>query len=94
VDEFINLTFCCQEVTVVTDFNNLESLGHRHYLTLGGGASMEEMQGKDVHSKKRGDTEQRCPRFFILSRSSDGLPLDTSQSSRLLRVTNGRVDSL
>ena len=32
VDEFINLTFCCQEVTVVTDFNNLESLGRRHYL--------------------------------------------------------------
>jgi len=50
VDEFINLTFCCQEVTVVTDFNNLESLGRRHYLTLGGGASMEEMQGKDFRS--------------------------------------------
>ena len=50
VDEFINLTFCCQEATVVTDFNNLESLGRRHYLTLGGGASMEEMQGKDFRS--------------------------------------------
>ena len=50
IDEFINLTFCCQEVTVVTDFNNLESLGRRHYLTLGGGASMEEMQGKDFRS--------------------------------------------
>jgi hypothetical protein len=50
VDEFINLTFCCQEVTVVTDFNNLESLGRRHYLTLGGGATIEEMQGKDFRS--------------------------------------------
>lgn len=50
VDEFINLTFCCQEVTVVTDFNNLESLGRRHYLTLGGGASMEEMQGRNFRS--------------------------------------------
>jgi len=50
VDEFINLTFCCQEVTVVTDFNNLESLGRRHYLTLGGGATMEEMQGRDFRS--------------------------------------------
>jgi hypothetical protein len=50
IDEFINLTFCCQEATVVTDFNNLESLGRRHYLTLGGGASMEEMQGKDFRS--------------------------------------------
>lgn len=35
VDELINLTFCCQEATVVTDFNNLEALGRRHYLTLG-----------------------------------------------------------
>jgi len=50
VDEFINLTFCCQEATVVTDFNNLESLGRRHYLTLGGGASMEEMQGRNFRS--------------------------------------------
>jgi len=50
IDEFINLTFCCQEVTVVTDFNNLESLGRRHYLTLGGGATIEEMQGKDFRS--------------------------------------------
>ena len=50
IDEFINLTFCCQEATVVTDFNNLESLGRRHYLTLGGGASMEEMQSRDFRS--------------------------------------------
>ncbi|MCI2057307.1 MAG: antirestriction protein ArdA [Oscillibacter sp.] len=50
IDEFINLTFCCQEVTVIADFNNLESLGRRHYLTLGGGATIEEMQGKDFRS--------------------------------------------
>ena len=46
-DELINLTFCCQEVTVVTDFNDLEVLGRRHYLTLGNGASLSEMQDKD-----------------------------------------------
>ena len=46
-DELINLTFSCQDVTVVTDFNGLESLGCRHYLTIGNGASPDEMQSKD-----------------------------------------------
>lgn len=47
MDELINLTFCCQEVTVVTDFNDLKALGCRHYLTLGNGASLDEMHGMD-----------------------------------------------
>lgn len=48
VDEFINLTFCCQQVTVATDFTNLEELGRRHYLTMNGGCtSVEEMQKQD-----------------------------------------------
>ena len=48
VDEFINLTFCCQEVTVVTDFSNLKSLGRRHFLTMNGGAaSSDEINDKD-----------------------------------------------
>lgn len=46
-DELINLTFCCQEVTVVTDFNDLEALGRRHFLTLGNGALLSEIQDKD-----------------------------------------------
>lgn len=48
VEELINLTFCCQEVTIVTDFKDLETLGRRHFLTMNGGAaSPEEMQSKD-----------------------------------------------
>ena len=47
-DEFINLTFCCQKATVITDFSDMEALGRRHFLTMNGGAaSPEEMQGKD-----------------------------------------------
>jgi hypothetical protein len=34
VDEMINLTFCCQESTVITDFHNLESAGRKHFLTV------------------------------------------------------------
>ena len=46
VDELINLTFCCQEATIITDFTNLDKVGRRHILTLGG-ASLEKMQGED-----------------------------------------------
>src|SRR5574344_2699662 len=27
VEEFINLTFCCQKATVITDFSDMEALG-------------------------------------------------------------------
>ncbi|WP_294852446.1 antirestriction protein ArdA [uncultured Oscillibacter sp.] len=47
IDELINLTFCCQETTIITDFTDLEKVGRRHFLTLGGGISLEKMQGKD-----------------------------------------------
>jgi len=43
----INLTFCCQETTIITDFTDLEKVGRRHYLTLGGGISLEKMDGED-----------------------------------------------
>lgn len=48
VDELINLTFCCQQVTVVTDFSDLDAIGRSHYLILNGGsASIEEMEKQD-----------------------------------------------
>ena len=31
VQDFINLTFCCQQATVITDFSDLKSIGKRHY---------------------------------------------------------------
>ena len=48
VKDFINLTFCCQEVTVITDFKNLREAGLEHYLTLnGGGAPVSEYEKQD-----------------------------------------------
>ena len=32
--DLINLTFSCQEVTVITDFSDLESIGRNHYICL------------------------------------------------------------
>ena len=44
----IDLTFCCQETTVITDFSDLEKVGRRHYLDVNGGsASREELENVD-----------------------------------------------
>ena len=46
--DLINLTFCCQEATVITDFSDLEQIGRDHYMNLHGGcASMEELAQLD-----------------------------------------------
>ena len=42
--DFINLTFCCQGVTVVQDFTDLEDVGRKHYLNLHGGLTTDELQ--------------------------------------------------
>ena len=40
--DFINLTFCCQQATVITDFSDLDAVGRQHYMTLEGGCASEE----------------------------------------------------
>ena len=46
--ELINLTFCCQEATVITDFSDLEAVGRSHYFNLHGGcAAPEDLKNLD-----------------------------------------------
>ncbi len=46
--DLINLTFSCQQVTVITDFSDLEQVGKDHYMVLNGGcASKEELDNLD-----------------------------------------------
>ena len=46
--QLIDLTFCCQETTVITDFSDLEKIGRRHFLDVNGGsASSEELKNVD-----------------------------------------------
>ena len=46
--DLINLTFCCQQATVITDFSDLAAIGRSHYLnTHGGCASTEELEHLD-----------------------------------------------
>ena len=48
IKDFINLTFCCQQATVITDFANLEQAGKSHSLTINGGTMpMEEFDRVD-----------------------------------------------
>ena len=48
IKDFINLTFCCQQATVITNFSNLEKIGKDHYMNLnGGGTLMEELEDLD-----------------------------------------------
>ena len=44
----INLTFCCQQATVITDFSDLAAIGRDHYMNLhGGSASVDELNKLD-----------------------------------------------
>ena len=46
--DFINLTFCCQQTTVITDFSDLAAIGRDHYMNLhGGSASVDELNALD-----------------------------------------------
>ena len=46
IKDLINLTFCCQQVTVITNFSDLERIGRTHRLNLSGGAMPTEEYAK------------------------------------------------
>ena len=46
--DFINLNFCCQQATVITDFSDLAAVGRDHYMNLhGGSAPVDELNALD-----------------------------------------------
>lgn len=50
----INLTFCCQQVTVITSFSDLASVGRDHYMNLhGGSARVDELEALDGEETAR-----------------------------------------
>ena len=46
-DELIDLSFCAREVTVISDFIDLEKTGKRHYLTGHGACDPKELENLD-----------------------------------------------
>ena len=52
--DLINLTFCCQEATVITDFSNLAAVGRDYYMNLHGGcATVTELEALDGEGTAR-----------------------------------------
>ena len=52
--DFINLTFCCQQTTVITDFSDLAAIGRDHYMNLhGGSARVDELEVLDGEETAR-----------------------------------------
>ena len=52
--DLINLIFCCQQATVITDFSDLAAIGRDHYMNLhGGSASVDELNKLDVEETAR-----------------------------------------
>lgn len=47
--DLINLTFCCQSVTVVQDFTDLAAVGRKHYMNLHGGLTEADLKTVDFH---------------------------------------------
>ena len=52
--DLINLTFCCQQATVITDFSDLSAVGRNHYINLhGGSAKTDELKALDGEAVAR-----------------------------------------
>lgn len=45
--DLINLTFCCQEATVIQDFSDLNTIGRSHFLDLRVCATEDELKATD-----------------------------------------------
>lgn len=52
IKDFINLTYCCQQATVITDFSDLEAVGRSHFINLNGGSArtgeLENLDGEET----------------------------------------------
>ena len=48
VSDMINLSFCCDQVTVITDFSDMAAVGRNHVLAQQGAVSVEELEKLDL----------------------------------------------
>ncbi len=68
--DLINLTFCCQQATVITDFYDLEAIGRQHFMNLSGGAcsasELEELNGEETAINLIMDTPPAVTPYGVL----------------------------
>ena len=82
--DLINLTFCCQQATVITDFSDLAAIDRDHYMNLHGGcASVDELNTLDG---------EKTARQFIESGSGTVTPYGVvyDNGMKLEQVYSGR----
>lgn len=48
--DLINLTFCCQEATVIQDFSSLENIGKHHIMAINDGCEPSELANTDLRA--------------------------------------------
>ena len=46
-DELVDLSFCANEMTVISDFSDLERVGRKHHLTVHGACDPKELENLD-----------------------------------------------
>lgn len=47
ITDLINLTFFCQDATIIQDFTDLNAIGREHYMDIHGGVTEEELKTVD-----------------------------------------------
>ncbi len=70
VPDLINLSFSCEQVTVITDFSDLERIGRRHYLTIHGGCvpreEMNALNGYGIARELIADGDGRITPYGVV----------------------------
>lgn len=72
IRDFINLSFCCQQATVIADFSDLAQIGREHYLNLHGGcAKKEELDRLDGEETACQLEPENTPQLRLLAENLD-----------------------
>ena len=70
VQTLINLSFSCEQTTVITDFSDLEEIGKGHYLTVHGGgvpaAEYEQLNGVGIALSLIAEGEGKITPYGVL----------------------------
>lgn len=107
IKDLINMTFCCQETTIISDFSKLEEAGNQHYLTLRGGSApvdeLAEVDGKTLAQRLIQSGEGKPTPYGLFFRNGMrmkepyqgyGFPTflwDNAQAEVALKTSNGYV---
>lgn len=79
----INLSLCCDDVTVITDFSKLETIGKHHYLNMHGGTRTDTcaaLNGEAIARELIGKGEGRVTPYGVLY--ENGMQLEVTYTGQ------------